>query len=275
MGKSALKMDKHTQILMVTYYRSLGMTPSDIREVMGISEPTVARRISDAKDLRYLRELLVPSIPEEYYDTVYSHATNYPQAQRFLRIFGEGILKQVIIVPEKLSSQSQESKLRLLGRAAIIHLASILRNGHIVGVSFGRTIREMARAGGELFDSSDRSVKADFVPLIGGLSVLPQSQSVVPPILHFFECSASVLAANLARTFKGYAADQLFLPAPAFVPRAFLKGTDEQIEDRIRIAQEFIESIPEYREVFGRIGISEERDKDSLISKMDIMLISL
>ena len=79
--------DLELQILMTAYYRSLDMKPEEIGSIIGISSPTVSRRLNEAKQRGFLKELLVCDIPEEKIETVYSQVSDYPRAKRFLSFF--------------------------------------------------------------------------------------------------------------------------------------------------------------------------------------------
>jgi DNA-binding transcriptional regulator LsrR (DeoR family) len=271
-------VDKEHQILLVAYYRSLGMKPEEITDLLKISLPTVSRRLQDARDKGYLKEMSVLNIPKEDLEVIYPYLSDYPRAKRFQEFFGKRFLQKVIIVPDISSLVGSPKKpvnnLELIGRVAAVHLSSVLKDGYIVGVSFGRTIQAMTKAARELFHAGEKRLReVQFIPLIGGLSVLPQLTASELYSLAF-ECSASELAASLALTFKGDITNQLSLPTPAFVPQEFLKGR-EDYEERIKVAHEFVSSIPEYTKIFGRRSAAMGRDQEALISKMSIMITSV
>ncbi len=261
-------IEPENEILLVAYYRSLDMAPEAIGRLLGFSIPTISRRLKEARDKGYLREVHVFN-PGNRLEAIYPYLSDHQQADKFLRFFGRQTLQNVIIVPRTFPTP--QDNLRLVGRAAAVHFADVLRGGYVVGVSFGRTILEMVRAAQELYGAGEWPTKdIEFVPLLGGLSVLPKLQPA-----EAFECAASSLASELARVFKGHTTGQLFLPTPAFVPTGFLTGDNSQdMNERIRVAQEFVSSIPEYQMIFGTKSVLR-REPAALIGKMDIMVTSV
>jgi DNA-binding transcriptional regulator LsrR (DeoR family) len=262
-------MTPEEQILVAAYYRSLNLSNEEIGRLLDLDVPTVRRRIQDAEKKRYLREVHVFS-PGGSLAKIHPLLSNHRQAQHFLDILGRETLQNIIILP-RMPVEFVDSR-TLLGRAAAIHLNSVLRDDYRVGVSFGRTILGIAEAAQDLSETGELYKKsAEFYPLLGGLSVLsPQLTST-----EAFRCAASSLASELARVFKGDMAGQMYLPTPAFVPKGFLVDalTAKERNERIATAQAFVNSIPEYQRIFGLNRYP--RDKGALIAQMDIIITSV
>lgn len=212
--------DIRKEIIKVAYFKSIGMSLSQIAEKLKTSEITVRRRLKDAQN-RYLKESIVLDISESELADVYPEILDYEQMERFEKFFGTKNVR-VIIAPEiPKNITGQVNTLKWLGKIAAIHISSILKEGYTVGVSFGRTIKEVSLAARELFYNPKNNRKIRFIPLIGGLSVLNLKPSELYSLA--FQCSASQIAADLSETFNGSTEGQIYLPIPAFVPKKYFK----------------------------------------------------
>jgi DNA-binding transcriptional regulator LsrR (DeoR family) len=270
------ELDKETEVLLVAYYRSLGMSPKQIEALHNWSQATISRRLNQAKKAGYLQET-VTFTPGKDIDKIEDFFPNSAQEDAIESHFGkEHLLRKVIIVPTPTATAPKDERTKRVGRAAAIYLANVLKDHYVVGVSFGRTLRDVVMGFSEPYNVAVRPSREGvmFVPLVGGLSVLPERSGSQRDV---FECAASSLAIQLARVFLGESAatGQISLPTPAFVPTIFLADTPpKDWDDRINVARQFVKSIPEYRQIFG-IGEARNRDPGALIGQMDIMLTSV
>ena len=124
---------------------------------------------------------------------------------------------------------------------------------------WGRTLRSIV-------DSLERWVVPDpdreveFIPLFGELPVKRSSKLYEEA----YRCSATTLAADLEEIFKGRVTRFRSLSIPACAPTHFLREFGDQ--DGLDIVRGFIESVPNYREIFI---------DDPLVEKLDTIISSV
>ncbi len=271
------------EIVEAAYYRSLGMTQEEIAGALRKSVATVTRRLAEAHARGYLREVTALNVPDQLLAAVVERVSDKTRAKAFEEYFGRRILRKAIIVPVlgaqagrdaaggHAAAAERRAKARAyVGRAAAGHLASVIAGGHVVGVSYGRTLRTVSEAALALVGTGKNRVKVDFFPLVGGLLALIDPRASRPEDRRdAFRYSAAEIALQLAHAFRGESSGQLQLPTPAFCPRQYLEdgGT-------LAGAMAFVRSIPEYRAIFG-VGDHRHRDPDSRISQMNVAITSV
>lgn len=163
------------------YYED-GRTQEEVAAALGISRPRVSRLLKQARDCGIVQIQIVDPT-----------STNSDLERTLVGTFA---LSDAIVVAH--AGQSEELVRARLGHAAARHLEDVLVHGDIVGIGSGRTLYAMATA-----LRPSRSIRATFVPLLGGLRQVPS----------FFQ--ANELARVVAETFH---AESLQLYTPAVLP---------------------------------------------------------
>lgn len=156
-----------------------GMTQGAIASYLGISQPKVARLVDKAQK----RGIVKISIASPYRSCL--------EVERQLSRFFP-TLKDVLVVPVP----SQETVFESLGRAGAWYLERVLRDGDLVGIAWGRTLKQVALS---IKRAEVKNLK--FVTLVGGLT---SSASLNP----------YTIGEKLASIFEG---ECYYLYAPAVV----------------------------------------------------------
>jgi len=166
-------------------YYTHGMTQQQIANKLRISRVKVSRILTNSKK----RGIVEVSINYP--------ANNCVQLERkFKKLFS---LKEVLVISSK--SKSREIIYNEVTRIAAKYLLEIIQNGDILGVSWGRTLRQMST-----YIKYSRK-KVDIVQLLGSVG----SNDV----------SADEIVRRLSDSFNG---KQYFLPAPAIVDNEKIKN---------------------------------------------------
>ena len=144
--------DKKTNLLVkvARMYYEQGMSQEEIAKDIQCSRPYVSRLLTDAKDEGIVQVKVIP--PKEY---------EQEMEQRLKQVGG---LEKVIIVPEK----SNSSKLNMVAKAAAEYLENTVKNGEVIGFSWGNTVYAVTNFLSLRRDLSDVTV----VQLCGGISNL-------------------------------------------------------------------------------------------------------
>ncbi len=142
---------KYSTRLMVRcakmYYED-DMNQDEISENLQISKSTVSRILAAARKEGIVKIIVDNPLKDDYI-----------QLEREMENkFG---LKEVIIVDS--GSDVKETK-RNLGRAAAEYIQRIIKDGQIIGVTWGTTLREIPQ-----FVENDRKRKVTFIPMLGGI----------------------------------------------------------------------------------------------------------
>ncbi len=134
--------------LVAEMYYGEDKTQNEIAEELGLSRPKVSRLLSQAREEGIVRITVVN--PFASVDVL---------AELLQQRLG---LSGVVIVPGKEGSQEQIRK--LLGHAAARYLRTALQRGDVLGIGWGRTLREVVDA---VEPNTDQELTV--VPLLGGL----------------------------------------------------------------------------------------------------------
>lgn len=168
-----------TMVRVARLYYEDGRTQEEVAAALGISRPRVSRLLKQARDTGIVRIQIVDPT-----------STQSDLERTLMRTFG---LSGAIVVA--CDGGSEELVRARLGHAAARYLGTILAHGDVVGVASGRTLYAMATA-----PRPSRTVRATFVPLLGGLQRVPAC------------FQANELARIIAEAFR---ADSLQLYTPA------------------------------------------------------------
>ncbi len=131
------------------YYQDLHQ--KKIAQTLGISRPTVARLLKNAKATGVV-EINIKQM---------EGICHIPLERRVKRLFG---LNEVLIVDTLEDIEAQKKR---IGEAAARYLMTIFRDKDIVGISMGSTLRCIPD-----YLQADKAKNLSFVPLIGGMGYL-------------------------------------------------------------------------------------------------------
>lgn len=178
-----MAFDERTLYEIARHYHELGKTQNEIADSLGISRSQVSRALKQAQDEGIV---VIHVIPPEFDFT--------DLEAKLCSVFG---LRDAVVIlgsagPSRLLTQN-------LGMAGAKYLDKTLRAGHVVGVSWGATLRELVAAFNET-KPSPREIMV--VPLLGG-------QGQASPDLQVND-----IASRVSMTFGG---SHLYLHAPSFV----------------------------------------------------------
>ena len=167
-------------------YYSQGMTQEAIAKKFGLSRSTVSRLLKWAKDQGFVKIVVFPVV-------------NFDLAQKLSSQYDcDFVIVEVF--------DNEENHIREeLGKAAAQYLLNVLTDGISLGVSWGQTLAQLAKAL-SVFNSNFKNVKV--VQLVGGLGT-PEMDT------HSINVTAKI-AANLGGTPH-------FLPAPGIVESANIR----------------------------------------------------
>lgn len=231
--------DVRLMVKVCDMYYNQNISQLQIAKSLELSRPTVSRLLASAK------EQGIVQINISYLDGI-----NHWELERKLEAMYN--LSDVLIADEQ---DSPEELKKALGRLAAGHLAYIIKEGDVIGVSMGSTLREIAPN-----VSVDKKKDITFVSLIGGMGNLGSD-------LH-----SNSLAESLAIAYGGK-----FVPfhAPARVSNPNIK--EELLkEDSLSAAIGFMHRLdivlvgigyPNENSAIMRTGYFEENEIEKLISK--------
>jgi DNA-binding transcriptional regulator LsrR (DeoR family) len=253
-------LSKDKRAAVVVYYRYvLGLKGKDIAKILEVAEATVTRALDAAEELGYFKREIVQFTPR------YKEIIEELSCEGFLRdqLLAREIhrryrshLRNVVVVPTQ----------KHVGPVAAAHFWEIFQRGHIrrVGVLWGRTLRSIVDALGR-WVTPDPDREVEFIPLFGELPIKASSELYEKA----YQCSATTLAADLERMFKGRVSKFRSLSIPACVPVSFLRGpgNPDERKNRCEVVRKFVESVPSYREIFV--------DKPPLIESIDTLISSV
>ena len=190
------------------YYEE-GLNQATISEKLGISKSSISRILNAAKENGIVQISVHNPLP----------STVIALEKEIERTFG---LKEAIIVDVN-SEDSKDIKLALAKEAAN-YLERVVKDGDLIGVTWGTTLREVAQ-----FVNNTKKNNITFIPMLGGLG---QSQ---------IDIHANHIALDLAREFR---AESKMLHAPFIVDD--IQRKKMLIEDR---------SMQDFFELFDRLDI--------------------
>lgn len=131
-------------------YYEQKMTQDEISKKMGIYRTTISRYLNMAEQ-----------------QGIVSFAINYHLCETFLlekQLKEKFHLQHVIVVNEE-SSSNVESKLALMGKATSLYIKSIIKNGDIIGLSWGSTLASIIE---QMEDVSTQHPNILCLPMVGG-----------------------------------------------------------------------------------------------------------
>ena len=163
------------------YYEE-DMNQGEISEKLQVSKSSISRILSQAKEDGIVKVLIVNPIQNEY---IHLEAM---LEEKF------GLMEAIVI--DSKSNDPNEIK-KELGKSCAEYLQRIVKDGQIIGVTWGTTLKEIAN-----YVDNDRRNKVTFLPLLGGIG---ESSVDIHP---------NQIALNLAEKFKG---DYKLLYAPFIV----------------------------------------------------------
>ncbi|MDK2835840.1 MAG: deoxyribonucleoside regulator [Thermosediminibacterales bacterium] len=184
-------------------YYDDNMTQQAISDKLGISRPAVSRLLKKARE---------EGIVEININSPYSFSQ---QERQIEKLYG---LREVIIVPYYNDENIKLKK--ILGKAAALYLTRVIKDGDIIGVSWGTTLYcmlENLKVG--------RQYDVVFVSLVGGIG---NTQ---------IEVHSNQLVINFSRIFGGKGQ---FLHAPAIVDSIEVKksiSSDKKIREVLELGQ--------------------------------------
>ncbi|MCR4403346.1 MAG: sugar-binding transcriptional regulator [Firmicutes bacterium] len=177
-----MSFDKRVLHEIAHQYYELERTQEEIARSLGMSRSQVSRALKQARDAGIvLLKVIDPDV-------------DYSDLARALKERFD--LKDALVTggidSPRLLAQS-------LGRAAASYLARSVKDGSVIGVSWGATLREVATT---LDGAVSASLKVTVVPLLGGLGQVAADLQI------------NELAARVAKSLGGV---NLYLHAPSFV----------------------------------------------------------
>lgn len=125
-----------------------GLTQGEIADIIGVSRPTVINYLNQAKENGIVEVSVRPAI-----------LSQVKLASTLRERFS---LNDVLIVP---NDQMGKEPYERIGQAAALQLLSLLRDGDVLGIAWGRTVMALANA---LSKAEERDVTV--AQIIGGLS---------------------------------------------------------------------------------------------------------
>lgn len=189
------------------YYEE-SMNQGEISEKLQISKSSISRILSAAREEGIVKIIVENPLKDEHIDLEKELEKKFD-------------LKEVIVVD---SSDKPEEIKRDLGRAAAEYLQRIIKDGQIVGITWGTTLREIPQ-----FVKNDKKNKVTFIPMLGGIG---ETEIDIHP---------NQIALELAKKFNG---DCKLLHAPSIVDD--LKRKETFIQDK---------NIQGFYELFDKIDI--------------------
>lgn len=171
-------------------YYEQNMTQDDISKKLGIYRTTISRYLNTARQ-----------------EGIINFSVNYHLCETFLlekNLKEQFNLKHVIVVNEK-SDDDTETKLNLMGKAASLYLKSIIKNGDIIGLSWGSALASMV----EQLEEISQPHNLLFIPMVGGPAGKLDSRYHVNTLVY-----------RIASKFK---ANSLLMDFPAILDELFLR----------------------------------------------------
>jgi len=124
-------------------------TQNEISSLLKISRPTISRMLKEARDFGIVKIEIIDRNRNTFADLE-------RKIERYFK------LKEVIIVEDERSYLLERRK---AGRAAATYLQRIIKNGDMISVSMGYTIKEAV----DSLEESAKNSNLTFLPLVGGV----------------------------------------------------------------------------------------------------------
>ncbi|QSQ09588.1 Deoxyribonucleoside regulator [Koleobacter methoxysyntrophicus] len=169
--------DERLMVKIANMYYNENLTQQNISDRLGISRPVVSRLLQRARE---------ENIVEIKINSFYSFADKEKLLEKMYN------LEEVIIVPYQ--NEGAVNLKEILGEAAADYLERIIKDGDIVGVSWGTTLYEIPR------HLTNKRVlpNTTFVPLVGGIGQTKyevHSNQIVIQLAEKFGCKCILLHA--------------------------------------------------------------------------------
>lgn len=222
------------------YLANEDLNYDQIRQMMGLSRATVARRLQHARESGWLVDQPMLRVPPNYqqkFDALIYETELQKKLCDALQRYG---LRSITIVSDKdVGAPNDHQIARRLGQAAAARIRRALVNrGGTIGINWGYSMRWVVE---HLSSSEGDNRFLRFVPLMGDLSVNADNTQAYDEAQL---CSANRLARRCAEAFS--ARVPRTLTTPAIISRAFMRD-----EHKRNIIWEFIGQDLSYINVFG------------------------
>ncbi len=231
--------DVRLMVKVCDLYYNQNISQQQIAKMLGLSRPTVSRLLSSSREQGIVK-ITISNLDE----------IRYWELERELEKMYS--LKEVLIVD---SCGSDEELKVLLGKTAGRYLENMIKDGNVVGISMGSTLRQVVESVTTPFARD-----VTFVPLVGGMGQLRM------------ELHANSLAEELASIYGGK-----FIPlhAPARVSSAKIRDElcrEETLAYAIRQADRMNIAIvgigyPNESSSIAATGYFKDNEMESLIER--------
>ena len=148
-GTMTISERRRIMIKVASMYYLEGMTQSQIAKKLGINRSTISRMLKEAREMGIVRI--------EIEDNFKNESIELERALE--KRLG---LKEVVLVQNKSENMAVNAKQKL-AKAAIEYFKRIVKDGDVIGFSWGSTIGGISN-----YLTSDKEVAANIVPLVGG-----------------------------------------------------------------------------------------------------------
>lgn len=162
------------------YYEE-NLSQAEISDILQVSKSSVSRILSAAKEEGIVKFIIDYPLEDEYIYLEKNLENKYG-------------LKEVIVVDSNVDASEMR---RSLGQASADYLKRVIKDGQIVGISMGTTLREIPQ-----FIKSDRKNKVTFIPMLGGIGEIE------------IDIHPNQIVLEMARKFN---ADYKLLHAPSMI----------------------------------------------------------
>jgi len=254
---------------LVAYLYAGGRSNKEIAALLQSTETRVSRRLKEAREAGFV--IICPNVPEEIIRR-FEPFEGAKQLEAVLKqAIGTSRVKEVIVVPPQRFTEGQRraGSPDWLADAAARRLWYHAQQGKItsVGLSWGRTLRAVARAAGRVAPPVERArvgAGITWIPVLGDLLHPAEEEA--------YSLSSSTLAADFTKAFGGEAESSLALYIPAYIPGKFLeKLPKKEREQRQAIIHDFITMLPNYRLIFG----PTDNGQQPLMEQLDALVTSV
>lgn len=235
-----INKDEALNILKVAYLsRDLRMPNKKISECLGISPPTVTRRLAAARKRGWLQEIL--KVPDEFRD-MRRFFPNPMLEMELLRRF-HGQLDKVTIVP---SGEEREISREHVVEATARLLEKELDAGeHILAVNWGKANKMISEA---LRPTDKKRDKLSVIPIFGDLGLFRDDPNYQESITFF----ANTIAYLFAQKMK--APEPTRISFPGIMPAPFFDKSNDDADlnpkDIDRFLDRFLMCDRSYQEIF-------------------------
>jgi DNA-binding transcriptional regulator LsrR (DeoR family) len=249
----AKKEDEQEQLVLVAaYLASEGKKQREIGVALGVSQPEVSRLLEAART----RKLLVPARP-------ILTCTEEERQEVVTRFFSSGaILDRLRKLEGRFAGTLRRVTVAHSDRSRCETLAALLGEAHVVGVTWGGTIRRTVEMLRDHLPEPSRTGAVQFVPLCG-----EPLRDWHDPVQYSSTALASELGALLGG--KERAGHLSLAGVPAIIPPQFTKASE------LKTIRRFIAQVGSYRAIFGGEGAAGRGGERPLVERLDTILTSI